>query len=271
MKLLKKNPDWCITTDLRIELKNGVVVHGDGYNKYTYSGLNKTTLSRYVQPVRNIAWKQDVLKINWKAVLNAKEKLTGIGFTQLIIDAPWKFVGSDPVRGPSLKYSQINDEDLLSIPLGEIVQSGFVFMWIIPSKETLAKRWLEEQNFEICDRVTWIKLSAGNNMVTSLGLHFGKCREDILVGKKGNWQNTVKKVYFGKDVLSDLRRDQSQKPKLLHELVEQNVKHESGMLELFARNNNLRPNWTQIGLDLSEDFNRGFLADSKRFIVEMEN
>ena len=81
----------------------------------------------------------------------------------------------------------------------------------------------------------------------------------------------MKKVYFGKDVLSDLRRDQSQKPKLLHELIEQNVKHESGMLELFARNNNLRPNWTQIGLDLSEDFNRGFLADSKRFIVEMEN
>ena len=67
------------------------------------------------------------------------------------------------------------------------LSDGFLFMWIIPSKEEIAKQWMVNSGFEVVDRVSWIKLSNNNNMITSLALHFGKCKEDILVGRIGDW------------------------------------------------------------------------------------
>ena len=258
-KLLRKNPEWSDAEDFRLEMKDAIVT-GDGYNRFTFSDLNSSQLTRFMQPFNNVAWKQDVREINWEAVLKVKQ------FNFMIVDAPWRFVGSDPVRGPALTYTQLSDEDLLKIPLGKIIKDGFLFLWVIPSKEVLAKRWIEQEGFELCDRVTWIKLSEGRRMVTSLGLHFGKSKEDILIAKKGKWQQHVNKLYFGNDVLFDVRRGQSEKPKRLHQLIERNAQEGSGMIELFARPNNLRSGWTQIGLDLAEDDDRGYLTDKLRFV-----
>ena len=182
--------------------------------------------------------------------------------------SPWKFVGNDPVRGASLSYNQLSDEEILSIRLGEIVEDGFLFMWIIPSKEDLARSWIEREGFELVDRLAWIKLSRNGNMLTSLGLHFGKCKEEILVARRGNWKSGLKKLYFGKDVLFEVRRAQSEKPKALHELVENNYNENVGKIELFAREHNLRPNWVQVGDELDEDANRGYLTERSRFIKE---
>ena len=101
-----------------------------------------------------------------------------------------------------------------------------------------------------------------------MGLHFGKCKEDILVGRIGDWKAGLKKLYFGKDVLFEVRRAQSEKPKVLHELIEGNFKEGSGFIELFARPHNLRTRWIQIGNELDEDANRGYLSERRRLLKE---
>ena len=179
-RMLRQNPEWCVKEDLVVELKDGVVVYGDGRNKYKFTGLSEVSLKRHIQPVGNICWKENILMIDWKKVVEARVKLLGSGFGVCIVDAPWKFVGNDPVRGASLSYNQLSDEEILSIRLSEIVEDGFLFMWIIPSKEDLARSWIEREGFELVDRLAWIKLSRnGNMLLTSLGLHFGKCKDEI--------------------------------------------------------------------------------------------
>ena len=100
-------------------------------------------------------------------------------------------------------------------------------------------------------------------MVTSLGLHFGKSREDVLVGKKGDWRSCIKKVYFGKDVLFAERAKQSEKPKILHELIEKNFHEDAALIELFARQHNLRPRWTQLGDELNHNTIKGWMHKAK--------
>ena len=66
----------------------------------------------------------------------------------------------------------------------------------------------------------------------------------------------------------EVRRAQSEKPKVFHELIEGNFKEGSGFIEWFARPHNLRTGWIQIGNELDEDANRGYLSERRRLLKE---
>ena len=85
----------------------------------------------------------------------------------LIIDAPWQLASGGPLRGAALKYKQVrvNDKMLIDIPLNILVVAGFVIRWIVNQKEETAKTWLKTYEFEVCDRLTWVKTNSKKHVV----------------------------------------------------------------------------------------------------------
>ena len=81
-------------------------------------------------------------------------------------------------------------------------------------------------------------------------------------------EGRFEEALFGKDVLYEVRRQQSEKPKALHKLIENNYNEKIAKIELFGREHNLRPVWVQICDELDVDENRGYFSERSRFVIE---
>ena len=134
-------------------------------------------------------------------------------------------------------------------------------MWVVPSKEDLARDWMRYYDVEIIDRISWIKMNKEGLVVNSLGFHFLRCKEDIIIGRVGNFKKVVKKTNFGKDVIFGRRRKQSQKPIELYDLIENNLLSGVKCVEVFGRDHNLRKNWVTLGDQLSIGDNVEFMKN----------
>ena len=172
------------------------------------------------------------------------------GFTAIIVDAPWKLATNKPVRGPALSYTQLTDLQISSINYSCLQDNGLIFFWTIQSKLSLSLRILEENGYKLIDVLVWIKTTAKGKIAASTGYHFTRSKELCLVGKKG-YLPIGSNQYLGNDLIIEMRGKQSQKPKMLYQIIEKSL-NSVKYLELFGRSNNLRPNWITIGLQLPE-------------------
>ena len=98
--------------------------------------------------------------------------------------------------------------------------------------------------FELVEEIIWLKYSKKSKLYQSTGNWWLRAKESCLMFKKNCFSPLSTKGE--NDILACLRRAPSQKPDELYELIEQLVP-KGRYLELFARKNNLRNNWTSIG------------------------
>ena len=266
--LLVRNKSW--SKDVNFEYKLGHVnIKMSSTNQYTFSGLNDCVVTEFIQPPLSDALNVDILDIDWDSFGEVKKRVTGSKyFNVLIIDAPWQFASGDPVRGAALKYKQVNDKKLMDIPLNKLVVDGFVMLWIVNQKEDTAKMWLKKYDFEVCDRLTWVKTNSKKHVVNSVGYHFLRCKEDVLIARRGNYKKHMKHLNFGKDVIMEERKGQSQKPVKLYEMIEETMLDTAELGELFGRKNNLRMNWITLGNQLGDNLSKTWLSEVK--VVKQE-
>ena len=117
-------------------------------------------------------------------------------------------------------------------------------------------RW----GYKVVDQIIWVKLH-NNNIYLSTGYYFMHSFEICLVGYKDD--GSARTPQFGSESLRKMQnnvlfgevRKKSQKPDQLYEIIELMMPG-STKIEIFARNNNLRPGWFSIGNQLGETYEK---------------
>ena len=169
-------------------------------------------------------------------------------FDVVVMDPPWKLAGAAPTRGVALGYAQLQDDAIASIPIPKIQKNGFLFIWVINSRYSLALKLFEKWGYEMVDDISWVKATINRRLAKGHGFYLQHAKETCLVGKKGMDPPSLQRN-VGSDVIFSQRRGQSQKPTELYELIEKLVPN-GKYLEIFGRRNNLRNHWCTIGLEL---------------------
>jgi len=116
---------------------------------------------------------------------------------------------------------------------------------------------LNKWGYECVDRIVWIKTShGGRRAVISHGFYFLHSTETCLVGYKCPEEETVDyQARVTNDlIISDLRK-KSQKPDEMYNIIDL-VMPNAKKIEIFARNNNLRPGWFSVGNQIGEVFEK---------------
>ncbi|KAI9295515.1 MT-A70 [Neoconidiobolus thromboides FSU 785] len=164
------------------------------------------------------------------------------------MDPPWQLATHAPTRGVAIGYQQLPDTLIESLPINDLQDNGFIFIWVINNKYVKAFELMKQWGYEYVDDITWVKQTVNRRMAKGHGFYLQHAKETCLVGKKGKDPPQCKRL-IGSDVIYSERRGQSQKPIQLYEMIEELVPN-GKYLEIFGRKNNLRDYWVTIGNEL---------------------
>lgn len=96
------------------------------------------------------------------------------------MDPPWK------VR-LGLQYPTLDNELIWSIPVSKLQSSGYLFLWVVNSKEKEARSWIEESlKYTIVDTIVWVKQSKNGKLMRGSGFTLRHSKEICLVARKGD-------------------------------------------------------------------------------------
>ncbi len=169
----------------------------------------------------------------------------------VIMDPPWKGMSSNPYRGPMIDYKTLTMDEIKNILL--IWKPEKVLgIWIVNSVVDEIIEFMENQNFELFDRFTHVKLTKNGKLFRGYGNLLQHSKDTCLFFKnsKITLTNKLKKNFC-------IRRFQgnSIKSKDCIEFFEEAFDFKN-KCELFARTNNIKRNWDfygnqiQIGLKI---------------------
>ncbi|KNB45519.1 mRNA (2 -o-methyladenosine-n6-)-methyltransferase [Blastocystis sp. subtype 4] len=172
-------------------------------------------------PVNSVGINADIRTFDWRRFGRVQRELTGHLFDVVMMDPPWHLSSADPCRGVAIKYQQLDDESIASIPIHLIQDDGLLFLWTINAKYTTALRIIQNWGYVLIGDISWVKLSARNFVIQSNGFYLQHAKETCFVAKKGNC-NALDKTKIGlvKDVIFSKRKGQSQKPNEIYSIIE---------------------------------------------------
>eukprot|EP00924_Labyrinthula_sp_SR-Ha-C_P016187 snap_masked-scaffold_4-processed-gene-21.51-mRNA-1 protein AED:1.00 eAED:1.00 QI:0/-1/0/0/-1/1/1/0/2106 len=169
----------------------------------------------------------------------------------VVIDPPYKVFSDNPTRGPRIVYKTLEDEKLMNLDLQAFGENTLFFIWTLRKKRHVALKMLENNHLTFLGRLLWIKTSKSGKVATTLGTVVGSCVEECLISVKGELPRKMVRRYIGPECLFGLKRGNSEKPVEFYDLIDDLFTSDTKKVELFGRNNNLRRNWTTVGIDLT--------------------
>ncbi|OBA23141.1 MT-A70-domain-containing protein [Metschnikowia bicuspidata var. bicuspidata NRRL YB-4993] len=165
-------------------------------------------------------------------------------FAAIISDPAWDI-------HMSLPYGTCKDSELLSLPMRELQDEGVLMLWVTGRSIEIGRRALEQWGYTVSDEMIWIKLNQLRKTIVTgrTGHWLNHSKEHLLVGVKGNpvWLN--RKIDI--DFIVSGTRETLRKPDELYGIVERLVGIHARKLEIFGRDNNIRPGWITIGNQLT--------------------
>jgi N6-adenosine-specific RNA methylase IME4 len=146
----------------------------------------------------------------------------------------------------NLDYCTMSNPEIMNIPVEVLSKKGFCFLWILNSQMNVGYECMNKWGYDVIDHLTWIK-TKNKKIHISHGFYFLHSSETCLVGYKCPPQETVDfRSKISNNLLVAEIRKKSQKPEQIYTLIELMIP-EARKIELFARNNNLRPGWLSLG------------------------
>lgn len=157
-------------------------------------------------------------------------------FAAIISDPAWDI-------HMALPYGTCKDAELLSLPMRELQDEGIICLWVTGRSIEIGRKALALWGYTVSDEVIWIKTNQLNRTIVTgrTGHWLNHSKEHLLVGVKGNplWLNQKIDV----DFIVSGTRETLRKPDELYEIVERLVGKHARKLEIFGRDNNIRPGW----------------------------
>jgi len=189
----------------------------------------------------------DIRSFNFNVLINKQRELTnGKLFDVIMMDPPWQLSSSQPTRGVAIAYDTLSDNIITEIPIENLLNDGFLFIWTINAKFKTSLDLLKKWGYSYHDEIVWVKQTVNGKIAKGHGYYLQHTKETCLIGKKGN-------PLYNKDVYCDVifskRRGQSQKPEEIYKFIEALIPN-GFYLEIFGRRNNLRQNWITLGNEL---------------------
>ena len=164
----------------------------------------------------------------------------------LYMDPPWKLNCPDPTRGPLLDYGKQSLKEVKGTL--ELYPCRLLAIWVVNFVYLDVLRFLHEMDFTIVKQVDWIKHTERGNLAKTYGYYLQHSKESMLIASYSKRETKGRR-----DIPSFFRAKQvrpSGKPVEAQIFLETWFPDHTNRLELYARNNNLRPGWKSIGLEL---------------------
>ena len=228
-----------------------------GWNKFELARVDELGDSRLYRvttsfiPPRATVINADVREPEFFRKLRANYFRDSQGPTVVHLDPPWKIASSDPHRGLRLPYDLMTNTELLSLDFDKLQDSGIAFMWVTNATEELARKFFKKFGYKIVEQIVWVKLTKTGKVVRTQGYYTQHSYEKCLMAVKGQG---AKFVHKGKvsNIIQEQITGNTRKPRAIYTLIEEVVPNAT-YLDIFSRNNNLRTNWTSVGLELKFD------------------
>ena len=184
-------------------------------------------------------------------------------FEVLLVDPPWRIKGGQKNDSQymfsnssfCLEYNTMSNSEIMNLPLEKLSNKGFIFLWILANQIDSSVNILEKWGYALVDLIMWVKIK-DKKIWLSHGYYLMHSYEVCLVGYKCPPKEHVE--FFSKvsnNIIFAEVRSKSQKPDELYELIELMMPG-SKKVEIFARNNNVRPGWFAIGNQLGPQFGK---------------
>lgn len=219
----------------------------------------------------------DVTSYNFEKLISVQRETTRRLFDVIMMDPPWQLSTSQPSRGVAIAYSSLPDDSISRLPIGDLQESGFLLIWVINAKYSVACNYFKKWGYQFVDEIVWIKRTVTGKIAKGHGFYLQHAKETCLVGFKGdvfdfkarkycalngldvNEIDAIKvqkrdeimqiKLVTGNDIIFSERRGQSQKPNEIYDIVEGLVPN-GHYLEIFGRRNNIHNRWVTLGNEL---------------------
>lgn len=165
-------------------------------------------------------------------------------FAAIIADPPWD------IHMNSQKLI-INDSDLQALDMGCLQKEGVFLLWVTGRTSEVGRKCLAKWGYTDVQEIVWCKTNQlGRTICTGRTGHWlNHSKEHVLIGVKGTPEWLTRGLDV--DTVVSNARDKSQKPDELYDIVERMVGRSCRKLELFGRENNLRPGWLTVGSQLN--------------------
>lgn len=159
-------------------------------------------------------------------------------------DPPWYESGGGKIkRGADRHYPLMKTKDIMNLPVQDITDDNcHVYLWVTNNFLIDGLKVMEAWGFKYITKITWVKAEVLNSGVlkldnAGLGQYFRGQDEICLFGRKGMIPYAIKngKRQQGNTVIISSRREHSQKPKEMREMIEKVSYNAIGRIELFAR------------------------------------
>ena len=237
-----------------VQTHDKVAIEVDHNNYYTFKHGYFPSEIIFLQPPGSYPIFCDLLNTaKVKNIMDIKISETDRKFEVLLLDPPWRLSGNNPLRGPSLGYRTLSNQDIFGINLSLFQDSGIVAVWIINAVYPVALKWLMDQEYQIINEFSWLKLTSRGNLGPSLGHHLQHATETCILATKGDFSlHSLAQLQLLPTKILQRRGVQSAKPNILHAYLDI-LFPKAHKLELFGRSFNLRPTWTTIGLQVLPD------------------
>ena len=141
----------------------------------------------------------DITKLDWSEVSRIQKEKYGELFTVILMDPPWDIQYY-------LKYPTMQDKLIRNIPINDLQESGYLFVWVVNSKEQLCRKWIEEElKYDIVDKVVWVKITKNNKLVKGSGVTLRHSEETCILARKGNVKKKSKLHKVNNVIVSAVR------------------------------------------------------------------
>lgn len=92
-------------------------------------------------PPHSVPILADVTSFDWDSLYRTTQ------FDVIMMDPPWQLATANPTRGVSLGYCQLTDMQIGSLPIPQLQQNGFLFVWVINAKYQLCVELLAKWGY----------------------------------------------------------------------------------------------------------------------------
>jgi len=180
---------------------------------------------KWVCPEYSCPIRADVRTFDFKRFATFVNEKRGHMFDIIMMDPPWKLTTSNPTRGVCISYACLADSELLNIPITELQTDGYLLIWVINSKMTLALEMFDQWGYDVVDSVDWVKMTVNRRLASGHGYYLQHAFETCLIGSKGSKPKGFNENHNVPDVIYSQRRGQSQKPEEIYEYCEELVEN----------------------------------------------
>mmetsp|Transcript_6107 Transcript_6107/g.14186 ORF Transcript_6107/g.14186 Transcript_6107/m.14186 type:complete len:744 (+) Transcript_6107:164-2395(+) len=159
----------------------------------------------------------------------------------VMADPPWDI-------HMELPYGTLTDDDVRSLPIGDIHEDGVIFLWVTGRAMELARDCFRIWGYKRIEEIVWVKTNQLQRIIRTgrTGHWINHSKEHCLVGIKGNPKLNRN---IDCDVIVSEVRETSRKPDEIYNLIERMFPN-CLKLELFGRPHNVHDNWITCGNQL---------------------